>query len=127
MIVFRTVILVLLVNGAWSWKPSSPTSFSITQQHPALGHSHNAISDPSTAGSYADTQATAHSSASITYHGNQFLDENTDTHHEDSVVNGHEDNEPRILHSKDSYYGSNYYNTLIPSSVSDSYYLEIQQ
>lgn len=110
---FRTIIVfVALATCAYSWKPiASPTSFSISQQHPSLGH--NTISDTSGSDGYGGS-ASAHSSSSITYHGNSFLNDHS-VDHDEADDN---ESEPRILHQKDSIYGNNFYNALVPTAVS---------
>lgn len=117
----RTVLVAAALlcagSGASSaWKQlSPPTSFSISQQHPAAGASssgHNALSDAS---------GEAHSSSSITF-GNTFLD-NHATGHEATLLGSddsgsHEEPEPRILHHQpDPVYDSSYFNHLGSPSV----------
>lgn len=110
----RTIIvLVAIVGSVCSWKPiASPTSFSINQHHPSLGH--NTISDTSGSGdAYSGGTGSAHSSSSITYHGNSFLNDHSLDHDESES-----DSEPRILHHKNTIFGNNYYNALVPTAVS---------
>lgn len=124
----RTIACAFLaLNSVCAWKPlASPTSFSISQQHPALGSSHNGIAE--TAGNYGGDSSPhhqSHSSSSITYHGNSFLNDHADGHHDvgsDDELLGH--TEPRILHKETaaaddgSFYGNSFYNSLHPSAVS---------
>lgn len=106
------VALLLCVGNALAWKQlSAPTSFSISQQHPAAGGSsgHNAISDG----------GDAHSSASISF-GNTFLDTHATGHESTLLGSGSHDEqpEPRIVHHQDPVYDSSYFNHLGSSSVS---------
>lgn len=104
------VALLLLVGYVAAWKQlSPPTSFSISQQHPAAGGSsgQNTVSEGSD----------AHSSASITF-GNTFLD-NHATGHDSTLLSSdsHEEPEPRILHQQDPVYDSSYFNHLGSTTV----------
>lgn len=124
------MVFFLLGGGSvFAWKPlTSPTSFSISQQHPALGATHNGLSEPSSSDS---SSGSSHSSSSITYHGNSFLNEHADGHEghdedhhhatagaaDDELLLGH--TEPRILHKEPrAFYGNSFYNSLHPSAVS---------
>lgn len=100
-----TFSIIVLASGVLCWKPIiSPSSFSISQHHPALGQTHNTISDG----------ADASSDSTITYHGNSFLNH----HAPDHALIGGEDTEPRVVHSGGSgyHYGPKF---LLPSTVSD--------
>ncbi|KAG4070161.1 hypothetical protein HA402_003851 [Bradysia odoriphaga] len=94
-------------SGVLSWKPIvSPSSFSISQHHPALGQSHNTISDG------ADTSA----ESTITYHGNSFLNHHAPGH---ALIDSDEDTEARVVHSGGAgyHYGPKFLSGLLPSTV----------
>lgn len=83
--------LIVLASGVLCWKPIiSPSSFSISQHHPALGQSHNTLLEG------ADNSGTAEST--ITYHGNSFLNNHAHGHELLGSDEHSEDSEARIIH-----------------------------
>lgn len=106
-----TLSIIALASGVLCWKPIiSPTSFSISQHHPVLGHSHNTILDS------ADTSG----SGSITYHGNSFL--NSHAHGHELLGNDEhsDDSEARVLHGGAAgyHYEPKFLTGLLPTTVS---------
>ncbi|XP_037035379.1 uncharacterized protein LOC119073785 isoform X2 [Bradysia coprophila] len=102
-----TLSIIVLASGVLSWKPIvSPSSFSISQHHPALGQSHNTLSDG------ADTSA----ESTVTYHGNSFLNHHAPGH---ALIGSDEDTEARVVHSGGAgyHYGPKYLSGLLPSTV----------
>lgn len=105
--------LIVLTSGVFCWKPIiSPSSFSISQHHPALGQSHNTLLDG------ADTSGTAEST--ITYHGNSFLNNHAQDHELVSSDEESGDSEGRVVHSGNAgyHYGPKFLTGLQPSTVS---------
>lgn len=99
-------LICLLIPTVLSWKPiSGPTSFSITQSHPALPVAQKLIGKPSGSGSL-DAIATYHN-------GNSFLDENAQGH-EDTLFQNNP--EGRILSAK-PYYHNQIYESIAPTAL----------
>lgn len=108
-----TISIIVLASGVLCWKPIiSPSSFSISQHHPALGQSHNTILDS------ADTSGTADST--ITYHGNSFLNNHAHGHEFLGSDEHSDDSEARVLHGGNGgyHYGPKFLTGLVPSTVS---------
>lgn len=106
--------IIVLASGVLCWKPIiSPSSFSISQHHPALGHSHNTLLDGT------DTSGTAEST--VTYHGNSFLNNHALGHEllgSDEHSGG--DSEARVVNSgaEGYHYEPKFLTGLSPSTVS---------
>lgn len=104
--------IIALASGVLCWKPIiSPSSFSISQHHPALGHS-NALLDG------ADTSA----DSTITYHGNSFLNNHAHGHEFLGSDDHSEDSEARVVNGGAGYHYEPKFLTGLPSpsNVSES-------
>lgn len=110
--------IVALASGVLCWKPIiSPSSFSISQHHPALGHS-NALLD----GADASAQSTT------TYHGNSFLNNHANGHELLGSDEHSEDSEARVVYNGAGYHYEPKYSTgLLPSTVSESILIKISE
>lgn len=65
---FKYMLPIVFITNTLCWKPlMPPTSYSITQQHPALGKTDNGLHD----GSDSAT-GSSHSHQTISFHGNSF-------------------------------------------------------
>ncbi len=95
--------LIVLASGVLCWKPIiSPSSFSISQHHPALGQSHNTLLDG------ADPS------------GNSFLNSQAHGHELSGIDEDNSDSEARVVHSGNGgyHYGPKFLTGLLPSTVS---------
>lgn len=106
--------IIVLASSVLCWKPIiSPSSFSISQHHPALGHSHNTLLEG------ADTSGTAGSTT--TYHGNSFLNNHALGHELLGSDEHSEDSEARVVHGGTGggyHYGPQFLSGLPSSTVS---------
>lgn len=108
--------IILLASGVLCWKPIiSPSSFTISQHHPALGQSHNTLVDG------ADTTG---ADSTVTYHGNSFLNNHAQGH---EFVDDTDDSEARVVHSGNAgyHYGPKFLSGILPSTVSVFFSIEL--